>query len=189
VASSPTGAVLGRGGTDDAFAGPAALGFAEARSANGDAMGTLAETRSVASGELGAGAGKGSADPSAPAADASVGGAECGELRDCGGGSGRRGAAGRLLVTAPRTSGGGVPEVRPVRTGGGGGRLRVRGSAELSGAVSGAGVGTDGRGGVLTVGRGAMPGNVPSDVAPGGTAPAGTEGWSGEALWSAGAPY
>jgi hypothetical protein len=74
--------------------------------------------------------------------------------------------------------------VRPVRTGGGGGRLRGRGSAVLSGAVSAAALGAEGegRGGVLTVESGAMPGSVPSDVAPSGTAPAGTEGSSDGAL-------
>jgi hypothetical protein len=160
--------VLGRGGSGDALPGAAAGGFADARSANGDGIGTLAETRSLASGELATGAGIGCADPTTAAADASVGGAECGELMDCGGGSGSRGGAGRLLVAAPRTSGGGVE--RPVRTGGGGGRLRGRGTAAFMGAVSGAGFWTDGRGGALTVGVGARPGSVPSVVLSGGTA-------------------
>jgi hypothetical protein len=160
--------VLGRGGTGDALPGAGAGGFADARSANGDGIGTLVETRSVASGELATGAGTGCADPTTAAADASVGGAECGELMDCGGGSGSRGGAGRLLVMAPRTSGGGAG--RPVRTGGGGGRLRGRGTAEFIGAVSGAGLWTDGRGGTLTPGAGARPGSVPSVVLSAGTA-------------------
>jgi hypothetical protein len=160
--------VLGRGGAGDALPGAAADGFADARSANGNGIGALAEARSVASGELATGAVTGCADPTTEAADASVGGAECGELMDCGGGNGTRGGAGRLLVAAPRTSGGGV--ARPVRTGGGGGRLRGRGTAEFMGAVSGGGVWTDGRGGTLTVGAGARPGSVPSVVLSGGTA-------------------
>jgi hypothetical protein len=74
-----------------------------------------------------------------------------------------------LLTAAPRIRGGGVE--RPVRTGGGGGRLRGRGTAALIvSLVSGAGLATDGRGGALTVGTGARPGSVPSVVAPGGTA-------------------
>ena len=177
MASSATGAVFGRGGTDDALPWASAGGFADARSVNGDGMGTLAEIRSVASGELGAGAGVAWTVPRVAAAEASVGGAECGELSDCGGGNGSRGGAGRLLTTAPRTSGGGVE--RPVRTGGGGGRLRGRGTAELIGPlVSGAGWGTDGRGGALTVGTGARPGSVPSVVLSGGT-PACSDGVPG----------
>ena len=150
MASSAIGVVLGRGGTEEAL--PVAGGPADARSANGEGMGTLAETLSVVSA---LGAASGSAEPRAPAAEASVGGAECGELSDCGGGKLSRGGAGRLLAAAPRTSGGGVAEVRPVREGGGGGKLRGRGTAELTAPLaSGAGVWTEGRGGVLTVGAG-----------------------------------
>jgi hypothetical protein len=53
--SSPTGAVLGRGGWDDTLAGPLADGFADPPSAKGEGIGTPAETLSVALGELGAG--------------------------------------------------------------------------------------------------------------------------------------